>query len=214
MQEFPAGATVREQRLIPDVPTMSVWNRFLYSRHCAEPDRFGRLLAVPKSITDNRAVIMEDGAVRICCIGCGCAVSRMDCKNIRVGMLIQMDADPIEEAPNEFWIPKKVRPVTRDGLGCFSCQLLLQRASGEVMAENEYRNFDAVVTSYHADAKHAAACGATKSEWLIREACKHGMPQFACSTCTKLPKRLKVKLPNQLQAYIDVLKFGLWEDEK
>ena len=219
------GTVYKRFDAMQGVPTFSDWLKVLLARGAAMEvrekdtragsDTFGQFMLRIKPLDRHheQACILEDGLVKIVCIGCGTPTPKMDMSKIRIGGLIQLAH---EEVVSRTEVERKYRiqPVSKSGLGCEACQGLMATAQAEVDKVNainaQIGTNLAQIARLEALAQAVVLAGGA-------DRCKHGLKEAYCAVCRR-DKGLKAdqrsdrrsggpsadKMPSKRTAFIDV----------
>lgn len=183
--------------MIKNYPSYGEWMTLLLSRGAAV--RYKGVGGRDETkATDQRFTLGMDGEVTLQCLCCSIPTSKLKMQPIRIGGLVRFQ-DEEEVMPKQVEVKTILKPISKTGLGCSACSILMQVAQGEVNIKNA-----ALARAYQIESE--IADNTSQVEYLI--AVMGGMtPLDAVKRTT-----IKIKTPTPRVAWIDMFPRG-WRDK-
>jgi len=202
-------------------PSYGDWLGFLYRRGAAVEFTDGRkadgsprrVIEVIKERTSGSAQVatLSNDSITIPCICCGIEWDRMGMDKIRIGGFVRMPEED-QISSNEIIRRTVVKPVSKMGLGCPTCQDLFFKEVVRTTTENDAR---AEVCRLRGIYKLLVdKCNAGQRDVPIGK-CKHGIPIMMCAECMRFRPAneqvplLEVKMPSPLLPWINIFELGV-----
>ncbi len=224
IEKRPDGTRVVKLSPMRGVPFYSDWLQILLARGAAfemtEPG--GKVVIKPLDRhQEQRTVHSETEGVGVVCIGCGMPIygeihesfkdsrtKRKRFDKIKIGGFIQVQVEEMI-APKNIEVSWKMRPVTKEGIGCRNCRRLFEAEQRRVNELNLLRESYANILASILEEGNKPEPPKEPIEKRPYVRCKHGLPaEEFCAVCLR-DKGISylatgVKLPEKVQAFLDV----------